>query len=225
MILTLKNFLSPEDCDHIVEQLNTLEWKGDKNTNPEYNEKVKKHLQLNGEDDPLAQKYSDLLTDRISNNSYLTKFTQMNAIKPLQFNCYKEGGEYGRHSDNAQMGTDPRPLRTDYTIGLFLTDDYEGGDLILEYSPQLKETVNKEKGTLVCYNCGVMHQVTPVTRGERIVGIGWIESMFQNEEERRIVSEVEWLYEELLAEKGLDHPHAQQAVSVYHNLCRRWKPV
>jgi PKHD-type hydroxylase len=223
MILTLKNFLSPEDCDHIVEQLNTLEWKGNKNESPEYNEKVKKHLQLNDEDDPLAKKYSNALTDAISNNSHIARFTQLNAIKPVQFNCYKEGGEYGRHSDNARMGSIPRSLRTDYTIGLFLTDDYEGGDLILEHTPDLHETVNREKGTLICYNCGVMHRVTPVTKGERIVAIGWIESQFLNEEERRIVSETEALYEELKAEKGLDHPHTQQISSLYHNLCRRWK--
>ena len=225
MILALKNFLSSDDCDHIVEQLNTLEWQGDKNKNPEYNEKIKKHLQLNEGDDPLVKKYSQSITQRIVNDSHIQRFTQINVMKPVQFSCYKEGGEYGRHSDNHHMGSPSQSLRTDYAIGLFLTDNYEGGDLILEHTPEYHETVNQKKGTLICYNCGVMHRVTPITKGERIVGIGWIESMFQNEEERRIVSETKSLYKELKKEKGLDHPHTQRAISIYFNLCRRWKSI
>jgi PKHD-type hydroxylase len=225
MILTLKNFLSLEECDQIVAQLNTLEWKGDKNKNPEYNEKIKKHLQLNENDDPLVKKCSQSISQRIMNSSHIQRFTQVRAMRPLQFNCYREEGEYGCHSDNHHMGSPPQFLRTDYAIGLFLTDDYEGGDLILEHTSEYHETVSRQKGTLVCYNCGIIHRVTPVTKGERIVGISWIESIFQNEEERRIVSEAKSLYKELKEEKGLDHPRTQQAISIYFNLCRRWKSV
>ena len=222
-MLTIRGFLASSDCDHMVSVLNTLEWQENKNENPEYNELVKKHLQLNAEDNPLVEKYSTLLTNKVSEFPTIGRFTQQQAIKPLQFNCYRAGGSYGRHSDSSFMGTTPRPMRTDYTVGIFLTDDYEGGELVLEYPSGLTEKMDGGKGTLVCYNCGVLHRVEPVTKGERIMGIGWIESKFKNQNEREIVTSVETLYESLKEEKGLDHQHTQEAISIYHNLCRRWQ--
>jgi PKHD-type hydroxylase len=104
-----------------------------------------------------------------------------------------------------------------------LTDGYEGGELVLEYPSGLTEKMDGTKGALVCYNCGVLHRVEPVTKGERIMGIGWIESKFRNKDEREIASSVETLYDSLVKEKGLDHQHTQEASSIYHNLCRRWQ--
>jgi PKHD-type hydroxylase len=225
MILTLKNFLAAEDCDHMVSILNSLEWQGDKNDEPEYNELIKKHRQLGAEDSPLVNKYSSALTEKVSSYAPITRATQQQAIKPFQFNCYKDGDSYERHSDSAFMGSSPRPMRTDYTLGVFLTDNYEGGDLVLEYPSGLVERIRGTKGALICYNCGVMHRVEPVTQGERIMGIGWIESKFRNQEEREIAVSVETLYDSLKTEKGLDHPHTQELNSIYHNLCRRWQNI
>ena len=68
-----------------------------------------------------------------------------------------------------------------------------------------------------------MHWVEPVTKGERIIGIGWIESKFRNQGERDIASAVLRLYNALKKENGLDHPRTQEASSIYNNLCRRWQ--
>jgi PKHD-type hydroxylase len=222
MNLLIKNFLALESCDRIISDLNKIGWLGHKNKNIEYNQAIKKHLQLDGEDHPTVKGYSGQLSQAIIDHKLVIYFTQPKAIKELQFNCYKDGGSYGRHSDNAVMGTDPKTLRTDYTVGLLLTDGYEGGEVILERHDGVIEKPQMAKGDLIVYNCGIMHWVEPVTKGERIIGIGWIESKFINQAEREIASCTQRLYESLLKDKGMEHPLTQEASSIYHNLCRRW---
>jgi len=222
-MLIIKNFLSTESCDQIVSTLNQIGWLGAKNENPEYNELIKRHLQLNGEDHPQIKKYGTTLSQAIIDSEQVIRFTQPNFINGLQFNCYQEGSSYERHSDNSYIGIGAPRIRTDYTIGLLLTDSYEGGDLILEHHGGVVQNPKMTKGDLIIYNCGIMHWVTPVTKGERIIGIGWIESKFKNQEEREIASSVLKLYESLKEEKGLDNTQTQEANSIYHNLCRRWQ--
>ena len=222
-MLIIKNFLSLESCDQIVSTLNKIGWLGQTNEDPEYNRLVKKHLQLSAQDHPEVQKYSSALARAIIDSKLISNFTQPRGINDLQFNCYKEGGSYERHSDQAFLGTHPQILRTDYTVGLILTDGYEGGELsIVSHSGEI-ENPKMSKGSLICYNCGVMHWLSPVTKGERIIGIGWIESKFRNQQEREIASSVLRLYESLKEEKGLDHPRTQEAGSIYQNLSRYWE--
>jgi len=103
-MLIIKNFLSTESCDKIVSTLNQIGWLGAKNENPEYNQLIKKHLQLNGEDHPQIKIYGTTLSQAIIDSKLISEFTQPQAINDLQFNCYQEGGSYERHSDNGFMG-------------------------------------------------------------------------------------------------------------------------
>jgi PKHD-type hydroxylase len=42
-------------------------------------------------------------------------------------------------------------------------------------------------GTLVVYETGVLHQVTPVTRGERLACVGWVQSLVRRPDQREVL--------------------------------------
>ena len=51
--------------------------------------------------------------------------------------------------------------------------DYEGGDLMLMHS-NTPNIIEKKKGYLVAFPSYVLHEVTPVTKGERYSLVAWI---------------------------------------------------
>jgi hypothetical protein len=95
------------------------------------------------------------------------------AMTPLILSRYRAGQTYGLHVDDALMGG----LRTDLSFTLFLTPpgDYDGGELTV-HTAGMTQDVKGEAGYLVLYPSSSIHQVKPVTRGERIVCVGWIGS-------------------------------------------------
>jgi PKHD-type hydroxylase len=102
-----------------------------------------------------------------------------------RFSRYATGGKYDVHADSAFMG----PVRTDLAMTLFLTDDYEGGELCID-GIGLNGAPVKVKcsaGYAVVYECWRPHWVEPVTKGERIVAVTWLQSRIQNAEDREIL--------------------------------------
>ncbi len=95
------------------------------------------------------------------------------------FNLAGEGESYGEHVDMARMaGMHGWPMRTDISYTLFLAppESYEGGALRFQL-PYREVAVKLPAGSLVLYPSTLVHEVQPVTRGERYCVAGWIESM------------------------------------------------
>jgi PKHD-type hydroxylase len=97
-------------------------------------------------------------------------------------NKASDGGGYGMHYDTAFMQFRDRFIRTDLSFTLFLTDPdkYDGGELEID-TPLAKTRVKLDKGAICLYQSARWHQVLPVTRGERICCVGWIESNIPSE--------------------------------------------
>lgn len=94
------------------------------------------------------------------------------------------GGHYGDHVDNALMGG----ARTDLSFTLFLTppEDYDGGELVV--TDRVEDRRFKlGQGELILYPSTSLHRVEPVTRGSRIVVIGWITSLIRDAAQREIL--------------------------------------
>ena len=102
------------------------------------------------------------------------------------------GGGYGLHVDNAFMGQGETRLRTDLSFTLFLSDpeSYVGGELVVELAG-MQQSFKPAAGDLVLYPSTSLHQVAPVTEGERIVCIGWIESSVRDGAGRDILFDLE----------------------------------
>jgi hypothetical protein len=105
--------------------------------------------------------------------------------------------EYGAHVDAALMG-DATLFRTDVSLTLFLNEpaDYDGGELALESgSGELR--VKLPARALVCYPTGQLHRVTPVTRGERLVVVSWIQSHVRDGGAREVLRDLALALEKL----------------------------
>jgi len=115
-----------------------------------------------------------ILTDAINEiNDQFFEF-ELEKIERLQFTLYKseESGFYAKHTDPLLWNI---PHNRKLSISIQLSDpaSYEGGDLILHYQ-QDPVLLNKEKGLAVFFPSYTLHEVTPVTKGERYSLVAWV---------------------------------------------------
>ena len=134
---------------------------------------------------------------------------------------YRPGMEYGWHVDEAVMG-DAVPWRSDMSITLFLNapTDYDGGELALESGSGQMQVKLPARG-MVCYPTGQLHCVRPVTRGERLAVIGWIQSLVRDPGAREALWDLAQARELVFASEGKSR--AFDFINKTHaNLLRRW---
>ena len=113
----------------------------------------------------------------------------------LIFSRYAKGQAYGLHADNAVMSdVDGWAFRTDVSFTLFLSDPetYRGGALLIS-DPAGERTYRPKAGCVVFYPTGYLHKVTPVTAGERLACVGWVQSLVQRPDQREILFDLERL--------------------------------
>ena len=149
-----------------------------------------------------------------------------NATYPQQLHSvlvsrYRPGMEYGWHVDEAVMG-DAVPWRSDLSLTLFLNaqTDYDGGELALE-SGSGQTAVKLPARAMVCYPTGQLHCVRPVTRGERLAVIGWIQSLVRDSGAREALWDLSQARDQVYAREGKSHTF--DLINKTHaNLLRRW---
>ena len=99
------------------------------------------------------------------------------------FNKYSTGQGYGRHYDTSQiLKSKSGTMRRDFSFTLMLSknSDYEGGELEIESSNNLLQTVHLDAGDMAIYPSSQIHSVLPITKGERIAFVGWISSYIKD---------------------------------------------
>lgn len=85
--------------------------------------------------------------------------------------CYsaETGGHFARHRDNTTKGTAHRRFAVSINLN---TDEYEGGDLMFaEYGRAL---FRPPVGAACVFSCSLLHEATPVTKGERFVFVPFL---------------------------------------------------
>ena len=111
----------------------------------------------------------------------------LTGCQPLQFLTYREGDFYTVHNDNDTGAPGMVGERT-VSLVLFLNDQaqqpadgaYCGGSLTfynLIADPRWQTygfPLNSEAGLLVAFRSDIMHQVLPVTHGERYTIVSWL---------------------------------------------------
>jgi len=112
------------------------------------------------------------VTDVVLNlNERFFKFDIFGLNEGFQFTNYiAPSGKYGKHVDRA-MNMAVRKL----SVSIQLTDPkkYKGGDLCL-YQGDKADIMDKEQGTLIVFPSYILHEVTPVTKGERNSLVSWV---------------------------------------------------
>jgi len=145
-------------------------------------------------------------------------------VFPPRFNRYSGAtNHYGRHVDNAVRFTQGGArVRTDLSCTVFLADpeDYDGGELVI-HDPQSHRQVKLAAGQAVLYPGTSVHEVLPVTRGQRLAAFFWIESMVRSAQQRQVLLELDTAITALREREG-ESDATVALTGTYHNLLRMW---
>lgn len=145
-------------------------------------------------------------------------------ILPPFFNRYADAtNAYGAHVDSAmRQAPDGSYLRADLSATLFLSDPagYDGGELLIDDTFGTHR-IKLAAGSLVLYPASSVHQVTPVTRGERLASFMFMQSMVRNEGQRQLLYDMDMALLRLRETVGETEP-VLQLTGTYHNLLRQW---
>lgn len=183
-----------DDAEHLAalrERLAMLEWRDGRETAGAVAREVKRNLQA-AMDTAAGRRMQDELLPIIADHTVVKAAAQPRRFSPLIISKTGVGGQYGAHVDNALMGKGAARLRTDLSFTLFLTPpgEYDGGELVIHAAGMTQE-LKGEAGYLVLYPSASIHEVKPVTRGERIVCVGWIESLLADSAQREMLFDLE----------------------------------
>ena len=112
--------------------------------------------------------------------------------------------------------------RSDLSFTVALTDprSYAGGDLVLE-SSRGERRVRLPAGHALVYASSLLHRVEPVTDGERMVAVGWIESRIRRPDQRELLFELDTARRLQFQREGKDDVFYLISRS-YSNLMRLW---
>jgi PKHD-type hydroxylase len=227
MLIVIEQVLDRDEVAAFRELLDGAAWIDGAQTAGSRSVAVKQNLQLDRAD-PLGAELGNTILRKLGHNPLFISASLAETIFPPMFNLYQNGGHYGTHVDSAlmRMPEANRTIRSDLSATLFLSDpaDYEGGELVIEdaYGGQ---GVKLAAGDMVLYPSSSLHQVTPVTRGQRVAAILWLQSAVADTQARSMLFDLDQSIQSLSAGRGKDDPDVDRLIHVYHNLLRRWATV
>lgn len=166
------NVLPPEACDNVValrdQVIADVAMQG---SNPHKRVSDIRWLPWSpgGGIDALYRKLADVV--QIANSQFW-QFHLGGFLEPLQLTHYRADnfGHYDWHADRGDNG-----IQTNRKISgtLLLNDDFEGGEFQL-FDVEPGEVKRMRKGDLILFPSYHVHQVTPVTKGERWSLVFWV---------------------------------------------------
>lgn len=185
-----------------------------------------KRVKYNEELDPSSEKIKSL--NDIVMAALVSHATFKSAVLPHRIAVpfyvrYTPGMYYGDHVDDPVMGPSSTRYRSDVAATVFLNDDYEGGQLVIQTASGPQE-VKLPAGDAVVYPSSSLHRVSEVTSGERLVAVTWVQSMIRDVSRRDLLHELNQARERLLTERP-DAEETKRVDTTYVNLVRMWAEV
>ena len=216
-VLPILNDAEIAECRRIAESTPFLDGRI---TNPHNTAKQNEQLH-----DPTAyQKSSELLKQALVRTPEFMEFAFPVSMAPPLITRYKPGMKYGAHADAAFIQLPGATIRSDLSCTIFLNDpkDYDGGELHLRLG-DAQLTFKLQPGEAIVYPSDTFHQVVPVTRGERLVAITFIQSRIQDPFRRNMLYELN----EIAALEGLkmEAENYGRLQLIQQNLLRYWSDM
>ncbi|MGD9660093.1 MAG: Fe2+-dependent dioxygenase [Porticoccaceae bacterium] len=223
MLIAIDKVLDRQVVAEMYRILTGSQWQDGKLTAGGQAVEVKHNLQLDGRSEVAATLGRTILQALAANPLFMSAALPKK-IFPPKFNCYRNGGHYGLHVDNAILYLpDQQAMRTDLSATLFLSapNDYEGGELVIEDQYGAQE-VKLDAGSMILYPSTSLHEVRAVTAGARICAFFWIESLVRDSQQRSVLFDLDQSIQQLTTERGASDSEVRRLSGVYHNLVRGW---
>jgi PKHD-type hydroxylase len=186
-------------------------------TNP--HNTAKQNLQLH--DQTSYQESSQILLHALMAHEDFRNFAMPASIAPPMLTRYEPGMRYGAHTDAAFIPLPGSLLRSDISCTIFVNDPdaYDGGELTIHLGTRAVP-FKGPAGSAIVYPSDTLHEVAPVTRGERLVAITFVQSRVADPFRREMLYEIN----EIAALEGLGmRPENYTRLRLfYERLMRYW---
>jgi PKHD-type hydroxylase len=224
MLLHIPEVLSSAELAQARALLREGQWQDGRHTAGPQAAQVKRNQQL-GPSDPVSAPLQALVSQALQRHPIWFSAALPKRVVPPMFNRYEQATPaYGPHVDQAVRAgaLAQERVRADMACTLFLAspDAYDGGELRV-HDTFGQHRVKLPAGDLVLYPGSSVHEVTPVTRGERLASFFWVESMVRSDEQRRLLYELDMSLMALRTQHG-ESPQTVSLTGTYHNLLRLW---
>ena len=176
MFQEIADVLTPQEVQRLREIASNARFVDGRISSP--HSQVKENLQIDSQTGGEAYAESSrVVATALQRNDMFRNFAFPRIMAPPLLARYGPDMKYGLHSDAPFMQMGARPLRSDLSCTVFLNEpeSYDGGDLAVQLGTRLV-TFKLNPGSAVVYPSTTLHEVLPVTRGERLVSITFIES-------------------------------------------------
>ncbi len=218
MFLEIANVLTAPELERLRQLARSARFDAGSLSNP--HSKVKRNEQVSHQDPAYAES-SKLMAAALQRCEPFRDFAFPRIMAPPMLARYAPGMAYGQHTDAAFLPVGGRPLRSDLSCTLFITEPgaYDGGELAIQLGSKIV-TFKGEPGSAVVYTSTTLHEVRPVTRGERLVGLTFIESTVPDATFRDLL----YTLNEVAALEGLNMSWENRTRLQYvrNNLHRMW---
>ncbi|NRG16735.1 Fe2+-dependent dioxygenase [Rhizobiales bacterium] len=216
MFIAIEDLLDGHEVAAVRETAANLAFEDGRKTAGRFAREVKANAQAaaSPQRDAILKKVEEALAA----NPLFSAAARPKRIVRLLLSRYCEGQTYGSHVDDALMGG----ARTDLSFTLFLSnpESYEGGALVVEDALE-ERAIKLPEGHLFLYPSNTLHRVEPVTGGERLAVVGWVESWIREAERREILFDLEQSLNAVHAAEGKTALFDRLA-KTRSNLLRMW---
>ncbi|PEQ12192.1 Fe2+-dependent dioxygenase [Novosphingobium sp. PC22D] len=217
MFKQIEGLLTSEEVAELNRIADSSEFVDGRVSNP--HNQAKQNLQLH--DPKVIDATARKLIDALMRCEDFRNFAFPRVIAPPIITAYRPGMKYGLHPDAAFMQLGKSLMRSDISCTVFLSDpaSYDGGELHISLGEQ-DVLIKMPAGSVVLYPSNTLHQVREVTRGERRVGLTFIESRIVDPDNRELLYELN----EVAALEGLnmDWENYVRLQRVQMGLLRKW---
>ncbi len=219
MLLVIDNILTRAEVASLREVATGLSFGDGKATAGRFAKEVKANDQaLPG---PELDAVLDKVEQALAASPMFRSAARPKALTKLILSRYRAGQTYGLHVDDALM----QGLRTDLSFTLFLAepDSYDGGALIIEDTFEAR-AIKLEPGEVILYSSTTLHRVEPVSRGERLAIVGWVQSVVRDGAQREILFDLDQAVDACFATEGKTEQF-DRLTKTRANLLRMWAEV
>jgi PKHD-type hydroxylase len=224
MLSEIQNVLNQDDLEKIRALVTDADWQTGSISAGTQARKIKSNEEMDQRCTSWSAINQFVLTKLNAHPSFQSQVLPSKVSAAFISRC-RSGMFYGKHIDNPIMGTHTARYRSDVAVTVFLSepDSYEGGELTIQsrFGPIM---IKLPAGSAVVYPASSVHEVTPVSSGDRVVCALWAQSMVRDDHQRELLHDLDEAREAL----NRSTPQAlvtQQIEHVYANLLRLWADV
>jgi len=224
MMVKIPGLLNQAQLEKIDELLADAEFVDGKLTAGLAAKRVKNNLELRAEPQRKEILIRILMSALSHNETFKSAVWPQRMADPI-FARYHPSMTYGDHVDDPIMGGAGHAFRSDVSMTIFLRDpaSYQGGELVVR-TPFGEQKVKLDRGDAVVYPSASLHRVDPVTEGERLVALFWIQSHVRDPAKRELLFELNQARDHLL-KSAPEAEHSKLVDKSFANLVRMWADV